>query len=340
MPRQPRLDAPGTLHHIMSRGINRIKIFQNKKDRNDFLNRVAELCQAGHLIIYAWALLSTHFHILARTGSQPISSSMRKLLTGYAVNFNRRHKRCGHLFQNRYKSIICEDDPYLLELTRYIHLNPLRAGIVAGVKELNDYPWAGHAGVMGTVNRQWQDTDTILAYFGKRTKGAIKGYERFITNGTSQQKRDDLVGGGLIRSLGGWSQVLSLRQRGDRIASDDRILGSGQFVQSILSEAGQREKDSLRLSSKTRSLSSIARRIGTQEKIEEAALRSDSRRREVVRGRKILCQLAVKKLGYSGAEVARYLGITTSAVNRMANAEELPDAGRYTKLLLEPTSRL
>jgi putative transposase len=332
MPRQPRLDAPGTLHHIMARGIDRTKLFQNKTDRNDFLKRVAELCQGGHLIIYAWALMPTHFHLLARTGSQPISSSMRKLLTGYAVNFNRRHKRYGHLFQNRYKSIICEDDPYLLELTRYIHLNPLRAGIVAGVKELNDYPWSGHAVVMGMVNTHWQDTDTILAYFGKRRKGAIKGYEEFITNGASQGKRDDLVGGGLIRSLGGWSQVLSLRQRGSKVASDDRVLGSGEFVQSILSEAGQREKDSLRLSSKTRSLSSIAREIVAQEKMAEAALRSGSRRREVARGRKILCQLAVKKLGYSGAEVARYLGITTSAVNRMANAEELSDVGRYTRL--------
>ena len=209
---------------------------------------------------------------------------------------------------------------------------------MASVKELNDYPWSGHAVVMGTVNRHWQDTDTIGAYFGKRRKGAIKGYEEFITNGASQGKRDDRVGGGLIRSLGGWSQVLSLRQRGNKGASDDRVLGSGEFVESILSEAGQREKDSLRLSSKTPSLSSIAREIGAQEKIEEAALRSGNRRREVVRGRKILCQLAVKKLGYSGAEVARYLGITTSAVNRMANAEELPDVGRYTKLLSEPTS--
>ena len=130
MPRQPRLDAPGALHHVMGRGIERTTIFRADRDREDFLNRLADLCLDGNLHVYAWCLLSNHFHLLVRTGRQPISGSMRKLLTGYVVNFNLRHKRHGHLFQNRYKSIICEDDPYLLELTRYIHLNPVRAGMV------------------------------------------------------------------------------------------------------------------------------------------------------------------------------------------------------------------
>jgi REP element-mobilizing transposase RayT len=96
----------------MGRGIDRTKIFKNKADRVDFLDRLADLCQERALIIYAWALLPNHFHLLARTGRQPLSKSMRKLLTGYVVNFNRRHQRYGHLFQNRYKSIICEDDSW------------------------------------------------------------------------------------------------------------------------------------------------------------------------------------------------------------------------------------
>jgi len=143
MPRQPRLDAPGALHHVMGRGIDGVTIFRNKKDREDFFERLAGLCRADALSVYAWALMSNHFHLLLRTGNQLLSNSMRKLLTGYVVNYNRRHKRYGHLFQNRYKSILCEDDPYLLELTRYIHLNPLRAQIVKNVKELNRYQWCG-----------------------------------------------------------------------------------------------------------------------------------------------------------------------------------------------------
>jgi REP element-mobilizing transposase RayT len=153
MPRQPRLDAPGTLHHIMGRGIDRTKIFRSNADRKDFFNRLADLCREGALIAYAWAVMPSHFHLLLRTGNQPVSKSMRRLLTGYVVNFNRRHRRYGHLFQNRYKSIICEDDLYLLELTRYIHLNPLRAGIVDSVEKLSGYSWTGHSAIMGRVRR-------------------------------------------------------------------------------------------------------------------------------------------------------------------------------------------
>jgi len=98
MPRQPRLDAPGALHHVMGRGIDRTKIFSNRKDREDFLERLAGLCRANALSVYSWAFLSNHFHLLVRTGNQPLSNSMRKLLTGYVVNYNRRHKRYGHLF--------------------------------------------------------------------------------------------------------------------------------------------------------------------------------------------------------------------------------------------------
>jgi hypothetical protein len=93
--------------------------------------------------------MPNHFHLLVRTGTRPLSQSMKRLLTGYVVNFNRRHKRYGHLFQNRYKSIICEEDPYLLELTRYIHLNPVRGGLVPRLRDLRRYPWTGHAAILG-----------------------------------------------------------------------------------------------------------------------------------------------------------------------------------------------
>ena len=106
MPRLARLDAPGVLHHVMGRGIEKREIFINKKDRNDFISRLADLAEGDAMDIYAWALLSNHFHLLCKTKERPLSSSMRKLLTGYVVNFNRRHNRHGHLFQNRYRSFI------------------------------------------------------------------------------------------------------------------------------------------------------------------------------------------------------------------------------------------
>ena len=94
----------------MGRGIERGKIFLNNKDRNDFITRLATLAEQDAMDIYAWALIPNHFHLLCKTKKRPLSSSMRRLLTGYVVNFNRRHKRHGHLFQNRYKSIICQED--------------------------------------------------------------------------------------------------------------------------------------------------------------------------------------------------------------------------------------
>lgn len=322
MPRQARLDAPGALHHVMGRGIEGLKIFRNKTDREDFLGRLEALCNGKALRVYAWAMLDNHFHLLARTGNEPLASNMRKLLTGYVVNFNRRHKRYGHLFQNRYKSIICEDDPYLLELTRYIHLNPVRAGMVTSLKELDWYRWCGHSVIMGTVDRPWQDQDTVLAYFGKRRKGAIKGYRLFVEKGISQGRRPELVGGGLVRSLGGWSQVLSLRRAGRKAFSDDRVLGSSDFVQTVLGEAEEKVKETLRLNLKITALSILAGKICERTGIEESDLRSGVRTRPVVAARRLFVQIAVKKMGYSGAEAARFLGITTSAVNRLAASKE------------------
>ena len=331
MPRQPRLDAPGALHHVMGRGIERTNLFRIDRDREDFLNRLANQCMEGNLIVYAWCLLSNHFHLLVRTGRQPIFRSMKKLLTGYVVNFNLRHKRTGHLFQNRYKSIICEDDPYLLELTRYIHLNPVRAGMVGGLEELNNYRWAGHSVIMGRVERKWQDIDTVLGYFG-RGREAFKKYEQFVREGLSQGRRPELVGGGLIRSVGGWSQVLSLRRKGIKVASDERILGGDKFIQRLMSEAEEREKETLRLGREVLDLLTLAKRIVRGEGVEESALRSGIRKRGVVRARKLFCQLAIGRMGYPGAEVARFLGVTTSSVNRLAVSEEVSDLKKYLKL--------
>jgi putative transposase len=329
MPRQPRLDAPGALHHVMGRGIDGIRIFSNKKDREDFLGRMADLCRANALSVYAWALMSNHYHLLVRTGNQLLANSMRKLLTGYVVNYNRRHKRYGHLFQNRYKSIVCEDDPYLLELTRYIHLNPLRAGIVENIRELKGYKWCGHSSIMGTVKRDWQDTDTVLAYFGKRRKRAIEKYEDFVGQGIEAGSRPELVGGGLIRSLGGWSQVLSLRRVGSKVFSDERILGSSEFVKDVIADADEKSKETLRLRLKISDLPSLAMEVCQGEGVDEAELRSGLRKRVVVKSRRIFCQIAVKKMGYSGADVARFLGINTSAVNRLAVSNELPEVEKY-----------
>ena len=131
MPRKSRIDAAGAIHHVIARGINKADIFSDNIDYRNFLSRLGIILNATKTACYAWALMPNHFHLLLRTGNTPVSTIMRRLLTGYAVNYNRRHNRFGHLFQNRYKSILCQEEPYLLELVRYIHLNPLRAGLIS-----------------------------------------------------------------------------------------------------------------------------------------------------------------------------------------------------------------
>jgi len=185
MPRTARLDAPGVLHHVIIRGIEGKKIFRNNKDRDDFIERLETLCPEMQVSCYAWAFMSNHAHFLFRTGQKPLSTLMRRLLTGYVISFNNRHRRQGQLFQNRYKSIVCQEDTCLLELVRYIHLNPIRAGIVHTLDELNNYKYCGHSVLISRGN-EWQDTEYLLGYFGKNKKDAKKEYVSFIKKGLKE----------------------------------------------------------------------------------------------------------------------------------------------------------
>ena len=323
MPRKCRLDAPGVLHHVMGRGIEKRKIFFNDFDRHDFIERLAKLSDDDAMDIYAWALLPNHFHLLCKTRYRPLPSSMRKLLTGYVVNFNRRHRRHGHLFQNRYKSIVCQEDRYLKELVRYIHLNLLRAGLVNDLTELAHNPWSGHSALMGKVKRPWQDTEYILSQFGQ-TRFCRRNYQQFVQKGISRGRRPELVGGGLIRSMGGWSEVLALRRKEQKVTYDQRILGDSDFVQDVTSGLDDLVKKNLRLSGQRIEIDGLAAKVCLKYEISLGELCSGSRRRSVVQARAVLSWIAVRELGYSGAEVARYLGVTNSCVTRIVASDSKP----------------
>ena len=203
MPRLARLDAPGVLHHVIIRGIERRGIFRDDFDRENFLERLSILVPETQTICYAWVFMSNHAHFLLRSGSGGIAHLMRRLLTGYAVSFNRRHRRHGQLFQNRYKSIICQEDVYFKELVRYIHLNPVRAKVVPDLGGLNQYPYCGHRALMDKQKRDWQETAYVLSVFGNSPAAARRSYNAYVKAGYGQGRRPELTGGGLIRSLGG-----------------------------------------------------------------------------------------------------------------------------------------
>ena len=326
MPRLARLDAPGVLHHVMGRGIEGREIFQNNTDRQDFVDRLKTLAIKGAFDIYAWTLMPNHFHLLVKTRNQPLSANMRKLLTGYVVNYNKRHRRYGHLFQNRYKSIVCQEDTYLKELVRYIHLNQLRSGLVKDFNELKQNPWSGHSAILGKVNRGWQDTQYVLSFFG--TDGRCRRrYLDYVRKGISLGRRPELVGGGLIRSLGGWSEVLALRNRGEKQVFDQRILGDSEFVQEIQKDPDDLIKRNVRLSGQRIDLEALTEKVCKLYQASIIEVRSGSRRKPVIKARRVISWIGVRELGYTGAEVARYLGVTNSCVTRAVSSDIKPEMG-------------
>ena len=332
MPRTARIDAPGALHHIICRGIERRQIFQDNADRNNFINRLSTILKQTSTYCYAWALIPNHFHLLLRTGKEPIATVMRRLLTGYAVSYNRRHRRSGHLFQNRYKSILCQKDPYLLELVRYLHLNPLRAGVVSSLKELDRYPYSGHSRLMGKIKDQWQDVDTVLALFDKKRSLAQKKYREFVEKGILEGKKPELTGGGLIRSVGGWGVLKSMRRMDVHFKSDERILGDSDFVDTVLQDAAEKMERKYCLKAKGYDFNALVERVSGIFKIEVKQLLSPSKQPERVMARSVLSYWAVRELGISGTAVGERLGLSQSAVSRAVQRGERLVSERHLSL--------
>jgi len=315
MPRKARIDAPGALHHIIVRGIDQRQIFRDDRDRDQFIQRLSDILSDTETPCFAWALIPNHVHLLLKTGLTPIATIMRRLLTGYAVYFNRRHRRYGHLFQNRYKSILCQEEAYLRELVRYIHLNPLRAKLVKEINALDRYPYSGHSAVLGKVKRDWQQVGYVLSFFGKRRSEARKAYRHFVEKGILQGKRPELTGGGLVRSMGGWTVLRALRKDSVRIKGDERILGDSEFVEAVLKEADEHLQRRYRLEAEGYDLDQVAERVAQVMNIAAELVWEKSRRPQVVEARSLLCYWASKELGMTMTDLAKRLNLTQPAIS-------------------------
>ncbi len=334
MPRKSRIDAPGAMHHIIVRGIDRQKIFRTDEDQDNFIKRLGTILKETKTDCYAWALIPNHFHLLLRTGNVSISKVMRRLLTGYAIWYNRRHGRYGHLFQNRYKSILCQEDAYLLELVRYIHLNPLRAKVVPDIKTLDRYPYCGHSILMGKVKCDWQNTDKVLSLYSERSGTARRAYLRFVNKGIEQGRRTDLTGGGLVRSMGGWAAVKALRASKVYEKGDERILGNGDFVESVLKSAEEKLKKKYVLQARGFELTDVAVRVAGVLGIDEEKVWASGKHKEAVKARSLLCYWAVKELGMTMISLARRLGQSVPAIGKaVVRGEKISKENNY--LLLE-----
>jgi len=333
MPRRARIDAPGALHHVICRGIERRKIFREDSDRDDFLKRLETILSGTQTPCYAWALMPNHIHLLLRTGNTPIARVMRQLLSGYAGRFNRLHRRAGHLFQNRYKSILCQEEPYLLELVRYIHLNPLRAKQVATLKQLDRYRYSGHSALMGHRPNEWQPIDSVLGLFGKSVSKARQEYRLFVEKGIALGRRPELTGGGLIRSLGGWSAVKSMRRLQDHVKSDERVLGDSDFVQSVLSAQDEQLEARYLLQSQGYDFRYAIARVAQLTGLETDQIVKPGKQPARVYARSLICHWAIRSLGMTAVAVSKLLGISQSAVTRAAYRGEAIVAANSLELV-------
>ncbi len=321
MPRHARIDQPGLLQHVMVRDIECCPIFLDDRDRVFFMERLSRLLGETDTVLLAWALMTNHLHLLVRLTESRMATLMSRLLTPYAQRFNQRYGRVGHLFQNRYKSLVCEEQDYLLESVRYIHLNPLRVGLAPTLDDLDRYQWCGHAALMGKGRMHAQAVDEVLGLFGTHASSARKNYREFVAEGIPLGRRPYLVGGPLTPGQGVEAPL----------PPGLKVLGSEEFLKRLMDNPRQPE-----FLPRSVPLEIIHHRVAKGFTLDPREIQVRGRKNRVSEARAVFCFMAVKRLGYSAEEVGRYLGIGGTGVSKAvrrgaALAENHPSASSWIR---------
>lgn len=274
MPRPLRIHAPGILYHIICRGNQRQNVFLDDQDFRAYLHRIEEIHPLLPFRLYAYALMRNHLHLLVEVGSVPISRIMQTLQQRYTQYFNAKHKKIGHIFHGRFKSIICQRDEYLLELVRYIHLNPVRAKVAAGP---GDYPWTSHKTYLAAKAPLWLDRDAILRQFSKNRDQAKRRYEDFIRRGMGEGHRDDLYA-----------------------LKEQQVLGDDDFLGTLpLGNSGREPSPT------SASIDQIVAAVASAMDTEKAALLRKGKDRTLYLGRGLIALLAAER-GHRIKDVAAF----------------------------------
>ena len=280
MARRPRLFAPGILYHVIVRGNYRQKTFLNARDYQAYLGRLVRYRKRFGVTVYAYCLMSNHVHLLVETGSQPLSRFMQGLQQSYTQYFNRKHHKVGHLFQGRYKAILCEKDEYLLTLVRYIHLNPVRAKLV---QRLDDYPYCGHREYCHARASEVLERSRVLDMLG-----GPGGYRRFVQEGLRDGHREEYYD-----------------------AIDQRFLGEGRFVEKLKVLADE-EAETLR---PKKPVSTAFRCAARAVEVEPNVLGGADRGWEVSQLRAMVGYVLIRRLGYKLKDVAKFMGRDVATVS-------------------------
>lgn len=313
MARKPRIHLPGGLYHVIFRGNGGQPVFFSDNDRYRFYLLLQEgTCRFGYRV-HAFCLMTNHIHLAIQVGDIPLSRGMQNLSFRYTRWINWREKRTGHLFQGRYKAVLVDGNSYLLELVRYIHLNPVRANMVTSPEE---YPWSGHNAFLGKETLTWLTTNWTLEQFGKSLAKARTGYRAFVLDGLGEKYRPEFHGTG----------------------ADSRLLGDDNFMDKCLSEAGDRP---LRLTAEQ-----IADKVCLAYNIDESTLKAQSQQRIASEARAVTGWLAHESgcvtLSDIGKLVNRDVGSISSSVRRlserMRNEPELTSRIWGLKALLDDST--
>ena len=287
MARKPRIEIPGGLYHIISRGNNRRKIFRSHDDYLKFTSMLAQQKSRLPFYLYAYCLMPNHAHLLIERQDDKIGRIMQGLLTGYSQYFNRKYKKIGHLFQGRYKAILCQTDRYLGELVRYIHLNPVRARMV---KRPEDYEYSGHRAYIGRDTSGLVDTEPVLRHFGGTKARALETYQRFVAVGVGEP-----------------SQAEYYR------ASEGQLLGSDEFLKEIKHRVGDH-----RAAPKTierTNIEDLLNAAARSSRLTRQELCSKSKNRITVAVRDAVIVLG-RERGISNRELAEALRVDGSSVTK------------------------
>ena len=287
VPRPPRIHVPGALFHVIARGNGGQKTFLDDRDFQMFIEALSALKKKTPFLIYAYCLMPNHFHLLIETEQLHLSVIMQRLLTRYVRSFNFRHRRIGHLFQGRFKAILCQRDAYLQELLRYIHLNPVRAKLT---KDVTAWRWSSHGEYMGRVKSDLVDSEFPLSLFHKQRATSRMLYARFVIDGVEMSHNPQFYPSQSTPCLGEESFVEDYRER---VNKERRIEGRG--IELI-------------------SLERLAALL--KAKIPLEMLRSPTQARKVTAARRHFVLGAVK-MGHRPSLIAAFLRCSPSAISKI-----------------------
>jgi len=310
MTRKPRLEVEGGLYHILTRGNNRRRIFGDNNDYQKMLRLLAVQKVKLPFFLYAYCLMPNHIHLLMERREDAIARVMHRLLGGYARYYNRKNGRVGHLFQSRYKGILCQTDQYLAELVRYIHLNPVRARIV---RTPEAYRYSSHRAYLGLEEPWLVDIEPVLRHFGGTKKAARERFELFVKAGIKVGHREELYA-----------------------AEEGRILGSEEFVSETKKRVGEIPRGA-RPQVKNRSvpnLEGLIKAAAKASRLTPEQICSRSKRSQIVMSKEAMIFVA-HELGASNTEVAKLMGADGSLVSRRLDAakSKMKDSSELQKLV-------